>query len=229
MKRKVQPDIDTLEMPNYTLAEAVRYFHVPFSTVEYWTAEPNALVRLNSKHMLSFKNLVEFYVLEGLRHIHNLKTRAIRAAVEDLLQHENSRHPLADYELKTMNDKYLVFLKNGAIVNSTLRGQYEIPEWTAAYLRRVDRDPSGLAQKIYPFTKKGQLKVNAEPPRTVLIDPNVCFGLPVLTGSRIKTGFLASRYRGGDSVPVIAKSYDRPVGQIKEAIEWELGKEIKAA
>lgn len=220
---------DPLEMPNYTLAEAVRYFHVPFSTVEYWTAKPHALVTLSSDHMLSFKNLVEFYVLEGLRHIHNLKIRAIRAAVEDLLEHEESRHPLADYDPRTMEGKYLIFLKNGAILNSSLRGQYEIPEWTAAYLKRVDRDPSGLAQKIYPFTKKEQVKAGAEPPRTVLIDPGVCFGLPVLAGSRIKTGFLASRYRGGDSVPAIAKSYDRPVGQIKEAIEWELGQEIKAA
>jgi uncharacterized protein (DUF433 family) len=180
--------------------------------------------------MLSFKNLVEFYVLEGLRHIHNLRTRAIRAAVEDLLEHEESRHPLADYDLRTMDGRYLIFLKNGAIVNSSLRGQYEIPEWTASYLQRVDRHPRGFAQKIYPFTKKEQLKQqNAEPPKTVLIDPGVCFGLPVLAGSRIKTGFLASRYRGGDSLSVIARSYDRPLGQIKEAIEWELGQEIKAA
>jgi uncharacterized protein (DUF433 family) len=229
MERLSRSRTDRLEMPNYTLAEAVRYFHVPFSTVEYWTAQPNALVSLSSDHMLSFKNLVEFYVLEGLRHIHNLKTRAIRAAVEDLLQHEDSLHPLADYDLRTMEGKYLIFLKNGAIVNSSLRGQYEIPEWTTTYLKRVDRDPSGLAQKIYPFTKKDQVKANAVPPKTVLIDPSVCFGLPVLTGSRIKTGFLASRYRGGDSIPAIARSYDRSVGQIKEAIEWELGQEIKAA
>jgi len=220
---------DPLEVPNYTLAEAVRYFHVPFSTVEYWTAEPRPLVKLPSARMLSFKNLVEFYVLEGLRHIHNLKTRAIRSAVEDLLEHEDSHHPLADFDLRTKDDRYLIFVKNGAVLNSSLRGQYEIPEWTTAYLRRVDRDPSGLAQKIYPFTKKEQLSQSAAPPQTILIDPNVCFGLPVLTGSRIKTGFLASRYRGGDSLSSIAKSYDRPVGQIKEAIEWELGKEIKAA
>jgi uncharacterized protein (DUF433 family) len=228
IKRDSIPDV--LEIPNYSLAEAVRYFHIPLSTVRYWTEEPNALVALASERprMLSFKNLVEFYVLEGLRRIHNLKTHAIRAAVEDLLEHEYSRHPLADYELKTMDGKYLVFSRNGTIVNSSLRGQYEIPEWTAAYLKRVDRDPHGLAQKIYPFTKKSQLHADdAEPPRTIVIDPNICFGLPVLNGSRITTGFLASRYRGGDSLAAIADSYGRPVGQVKEAIEWETGKEIK--
>ena len=177
--------------------------------------------------MLSFNNLVEFYVLEGLRHIHGLKLGAIRAAIEDLLEHEESTHPLAEYELKTLEGRYLIFIKNGAIVNSTLRGQYEIPEWTESYLKRVERDPYGVAAKLYPFTKKDQIKVGAEPPKTIVIDPNVCFGLPVLSGSRITTGFLASRYRGGDSVPAIARSYGRPVAEIKEAIEWETGRKIK--
>ncbi|MFB3815370.1 MAG: DUF433 domain-containing protein [Terriglobales bacterium] len=222
---------EVLEMPNYSLIEAARYFHVPLSTVEYWTKKPDPVVRLASEHpkMLSFKNLVEFYVLEGLRHIHGLRLHAIREAIEDLLQHEESRHPLAEYDLRTLDGQYLIFVKNGAIVNSTLRGQYEIPEWTTPYLKRVERDPYGVAQKIFPFTRKSQIKTDAEPPRTVVIDPNICFGLPVLSGSRITTGFLASRYRGGDSVSAIARSYGRPLAEIQEAIEWETGRKIKAA
>jgi uncharacterized protein (DUF433 family) len=66
-----------------------------------------------------------------------------------------------------------------------------------------------------------------QPPKTVEINPAVCFGLPVLKDSRLTTGFLASRYRGGDSVPSIARSYGRPVAEIEEAIEWELGRSVK--
>jgi uncharacterized protein (DUF433 family) len=217
-----------LEMPNYSLVEAARYFHVPFSTVEYWTKRERPLVILASMQpkMLSFMNLVEFYVLEGLRHIHGLRLRAIRDAVEDMRDRERAMHPLAEYELRTLEHKYLVFLRDGHIVNSTLHGQYEIPQWTTPYLKRVDRDPHGVAQKIFPFTNKIQIKADAEPPRTLVIDPNVCFGLPVLAGSRITTSFLASRYRGKDSVPAIANSYGRSVAEIKEAIEWETGKKI---
>lgn len=220
---------DVSEMPNYSPIEAVRYFHVPFSTLSYWTRGRRPIVVLASEgpRMLSFKNLVEFYVLEGLRHIHGLKLQAIRAAVEDLREHEPSSHPLADYELRTLEGRFLVFLRDGAILNSTLRGQYEIPQWTTPYLRRVERDPHGLAQKIFPFTKKSQIPAKGEPPRTIVIDPNVCFGLPVLSGSRITTGFLASRYRGGDSVPAIARSYGRSVAEIEEAIEWEIGRRIE--
>jgi uncharacterized protein (DUF433 family) len=218
-----------LELPNYSPTEAARYFHVPFSTVEYWTQGRRPLVTLASSRpkMLSFMNLVEFYVLEGLRHIHGLRLAAIRDAVDDMREREGSRHPLAEYELSTLERKYLVFLRDGCIVNSTLHGQYEIPEWTKPYLRRVDRDPYGIAQRIFPFTSKAQIKACAEPPRTVVIDPNICFGLPVLSGSRITTGFLASRHRGNDSVVAIARSYGRSVAEIKEAIEWETGKKIR--
>jgi uncharacterized protein (DUF433 family) len=228
MRKSLKYRLDQLEMPNYSLIEAVRYFHIPFSTVEYWTSGTDPIVKLasTSPKMLSFKNLVEFYVLEGLRHIHGLRLKAIRNAVKDLLKHENSRHPLAEFQLDTLERKYLVFIRNGAIVNASLGGQYEIPEWTKPYLKRVDRDPYGIAQKIHPFMKSSQIKADAEPPLTVVIDPNVCFGLPVLSGSRITTGFLASRYRGGDSVPTISRSYERPMAEIKEAIEWETGRPI---
>jgi uncharacterized protein (DUF433 family) len=219
---------EMLEMPNYSLIEASRYFHVPMSTVEYWTQEPNVVVELAQENpkMLSFKNLVEFYVLEGLRHIHGLKLPAIRTAIEDLKAHESSRHPLAEYDLSTINRKHLVFVRNGKIVNASLFGQYEIPEWTTPYLKRVERDPYGFAQKIFPFMKRSQVQADATPPNVVVIDPNICFGLPVLTGSRITTGFLAGRFKGGDRLSDIARSYGRPVGEIKEAIEWETGKRI---
>jgi uncharacterized protein (DUF433 family) len=226
-KHKEQSD-DILELPNYSPIEASRYFHIHPSTLSYWTNGPEPLVKLASTRprLLSFKNLVELYVLEGLKGIHGLHLQAIRTAVEDLLEHEFSAHPLADFELNTLNKRHIVFQREGRIVNSSLSGQYEFPEWTTPYLRRVDRDVYGSAHKIFPFLKRSQITADAEPPKAVVIDPNICFGLPVLSGSRITTGFLASRYRGGDSISAIAHSYDRPVAEIKEAIEWETGKKI---
>ncbi len=226
-RNRIQLD-DILELPNYSPAEAARYFHIAPSTLEYWTEVNRPLVVLPSirPKLLSFKNLVEFYVLEGLRR-EGLKTRDIRIAIEYLLEHEESRHPLADFDLRTLSRRHLVFCRGKHTLNATLGGQYEIAEWVMPYLKRVDREPNGQAKRIFPFLTKAQIGANTEPPRSVLIDPNVCFGLPVLAGSRITTGFIASRYRGGDSLMAIAKSYDRPVAEIKEAIEWETGKEIR--
>jgi len=219
---------DILELPNYSPAEAARYFHIAPSTLEYWTDIDRPLVALPSTRpkLLSFKNLVELYVLEGLRR-EGLRTRDIRTAVEYLLNNEKSRHPLADFDLRTLDRQHLVFCRGKHTLNASLCGQYEIAEWVMPYLKRVDRDPHGKAKKIFPFLTKSQIDADADPPRSVLIDPNICFGLPVLAGSRITTGFIASRYRGGDSLMAIANSYDRSVAEIKEAIEWETGKEIR--
>lgn len=218
-----------LEMANYSPMEAVRYFHIPHSTLAYWTEEPNQLVILPSQEppLLSFKNLVELYVLEGLRKIHGVHTSKIRSAVEYLLRNEKSRHPLADYDIRT-EGKNVGFYNRGKLLNASLCGQYEMEEIVGGYFRRIDRDPHGVALRIFPYTKREQLTNKEQPPQTVEINPAVCFGLPVLKDSRLTTGFLATRFRGGDSVPSIAQSYGRSVAEIEEAIEWELGRSVKA-
>jgi uncharacterized protein (DUF433 family) len=217
-----------LEMANYSPMEAVRYFHVPPSTLAYWTEEPNPLVILPSQEppLLSFKNLVELYVLEGLRKIHGVHVSRIRTAINFLLEHERSRHPLADYDIRT-EGKNLVFYKKGKPLNASLWGQYEMEEIVGGYFRRIDRDPHGVALRLFPYTKREQLTNKEQPPQTVEINPAVCFGLPVLKDSRLTTGFLATRFRGGDSVPSIAQSYGRSVAEIEEAIEWDLGRSVK--
>jgi uncharacterized protein (DUF433 family) len=219
---------NVLEMPNYSPMEAVRYFHIPSSTLAYWTEEPNQLVVLASQspRLFSFKNLVELYVLEGLRKIHGVHTSRIRSAVEFLWRNEKSRHPLADYDIRT-EGKNVVLYKKGKPLNASLWGQYEMEEIMGGYLHRIERDPHGIAQRIFPYTKREQLANREQPPQIVEINPAVCFGLPVLKDSRLTTGFLATRFRGGDSVPAIAKSYGRSVAEIKEAIEWEIGRPIE--
>ncbi len=218
---------NVLDVPNYSPIEAVRYFHIPMSTLSYWTEEPNEIVILasHSPRLLSFKNLVELYVLEGLRKIHGVHTSRIRSAVDFLLKTEKSRHPLADYDIRT-EGKNVVFYKKGKPLNASLWGQYEMEEIVGCYLQRVERDPHGVALRIFPYTRREQLTNREQPPRTIEINPAVCFGLPVLKDSRLTTGFLASRFRGGDSIPSIANSYGRSLAEIKEAVEWELGRSV---
>ena len=178
--------------------------------------------------MLSFKQMVELYVLQGLRSVYGVHTSKIRPAVDYLLETEKSRHPLADYDIHT-DGKYVKFYEGKRLLNASEMGQYEFVSMMKSYLHRVERTPLGVATRIVPYMKKEQLERGEAPPEVVEINPGVCFGLPVLSGSRITTGFLASRYRGGDSVPAISASYGRPATAIKEAIEWELGREIEAA
>ena len=219
-----------LELPNYAPSEAVRYFHIPFSTIERWASGgSNALVQVasTSPTLLSFKNLVEFYVLEGLR-VEGLSMWNIRRGVECMMNTEKIAHPLADCEIRT-DGKDLWFLRGGIPINASRGGRMAFDAIVTPYLRRVARDVHGVAEKILPYTKKEQLHTKKDIPAIIEIDPRRCFGMPVLLHSRITTAFLVTRHRGGDSVSTIAKSYGRPLAEVKEAIEWELGREIKAA
>jgi uncharacterized protein (DUF433 family) len=228
MKRRA--NLDVLSLPNYAPVEAVRYFHVSFSKLEYWVSgNGDALIKLASQKpaSLSFKNLVEFYVLEGLREVHQLRMSRIRTAIDYMMEYENTVHPLADYDIRT-DGRDVWFYRGSTPVNASKWGKSAFGPMVDPYLKRVLRDPSGVAQGILPFMRKEQLS-QPDPPTYVEIDPRRCFGMPVLIGSRITTAFLAGRYRGGEAVPAIAKSYGRPLAEIKEAIQWEIGRKVEAA
>jgi uncharacterized protein (DUF433 family) len=224
-----RPIKNVLDIPNYAPSDAMRYFHLPLSTMEYWAGGgSHALVRLASRRppLLSFNNLVEFYVLEGLRKVHEVSMSNIRRALGYMKNEMDSAHPFADYEIRTEGE-YVWFFRDGNPVNASRDGQVAFSVIVSPYLKRVSRGFSGHAEAIIPFTKK-EYRDADQSPEFVEINPGRCFGAPVLLNSRITTSFLAGRYRGGDSVPAIAHSYGRSVGQIKEAIEWQIGKEIAA-
>jgi uncharacterized protein (DUF433 family) len=221
---------DPLEVPNYGFQEAVRYLHVPRTTLNYWLRPSVGLFYpVDPKRLrFSFKNLVECYVLEGLREIHGVHVSAIRKALSYLHEKFESRHPLADYELKT-DGRYIFFWHGDEYLNCTLCGQVGLTEILDSYLRRIERDFSCGNWTLYPFMRLDQMRSRVDGPRVVSINPKVCFGLPVLTGSRITTATLASRFLDGDTVALLASQYERPETEIAQAISWETGKEAVAA
>lgn len=212
-----------LEIPNYGMIEAARFFHIPQSTVSYWAHEER-LVNLAAPRALSFKNMVEFYVIKGLREIYDVSPTQIRKALRHL--RDRSQHPFADFDIVT-DGKYVLFYDEGRkLENASMYGQFEMELVIKTYLRRVDRSSKGIAERIYPYTKLEQLGAKIDPPRLIVMDPAIRSGLPVLNGSRLTTAILASRYKGGDHIPALANSYGRPLAEIQEAVEWEIGQRV---
>jgi uncharacterized protein (DUF433 family) len=88
-----------------------------------------------------------------------------------------------------------------------------------AYLERVERDPKGMPIKLYPFTRAQPPR---EQPRTVVIDPRVAFGRPVVAGTGIPTAVLAEQFKAGDLPSTLAKEYGAPEEAVWDAIRCEL-------
>jgi len=219
--------------PAYTYVEAAHYLNLPVSTLSSWfkgqTYTLNDEVRrfqpvitLDGRpgEGLSFLNLVEAHVLAALRREHRIPLQKVRRALDYVERQLGVERPLINARFETDGVNLLV-RELERLVNVSQEGQLEIEPVIRAYLRRIERDPSGLPIKLYPFTQRS---VSADDPQPVEIDPRVSFGRPVLAGRGVPTAVLADRFKAGDSLTDLAEDYDTSPQVIEEAIRCELSR-----
>ena len=241
ISRSRQHSVDPREQPNYRLPEAAHYLRMAESTLRTWIfgqSYPTASGRRMSRPLivladddpprLSFINMVEAHVLSAIRYHHRLQLPAVRRALDYLTREFGSRHPLAEEQFET--DGINLFVKRlDMLLNVSSPGQFAMREILQALLKRVERDERGLAVRLYPFSRRpavegrdGAAAVLAESPRSVVIDPRVSFGRPVLAGTGITTLTIAERFDAGESIEELAADYGRSRDEIEEAIRCEL-------
>lgn len=218
-------DRDVREVPAYGLTEAAHYLQMPRSTLRAWFLGQDdfrSVIRISDsrRKSLSFINLVEAHILGAIRKEHKIPLPKVRQALIFLKKQFPSDHPLADQQFET-DGMNLFVEKYGRLVNISQAGQLAIRELLKAHLRRIERDPAGLPTKLYLFTRQRQ----PDEPRTILVDPSISFGRPVLAGTGIATAVLAQRYKAGDSMDELAGDYGRARSEIEEAIRCELYRE----
>lgn len=218
------------DIPAYGLSEASHYLGIPKATLRSWVLgrhypieagkqffRPIIELPDKEKPLLSFVNLVEAHVLEAIRQRHGIKFWRVRGAVEYIERHLDSRHPLAEQRFVT--DGADLFVEQfGRLVNISREGQLAIKELIQTYLRRIERDSAGFPIRLYPFTRERK----PDEPKTIVIDPYISFGRPVLAGTGIATTIIAQRYKAGESIEELVEDYGRPTSDIQEAIRCEL-------
>src|SRR5438128_1820757 len=105
---------DPRELAAYSVTEAATYLRMPEATLGSWvvgrsyptTAEqrfrrPVSHLPEDGRPVLSFVNMVEAHVLEGIRHHENIPLHKVRTAVAFLEQHYHSPHALAEHQFET--------------------------------------------------------------------------------------------------------------------------------
>jgi len=224
---------DPREVPAYGIAEAAHYLQIPHTTLRSWVVgrhsatgsgkrffRPLIVLADREHHLLSFFNLVEAHILNALRRRHTIALAKVRLALDYLTKHFPSAHPLADREFET-DGSDLFLQRYGQLINLSQGGQLAMRSVIAEHLRRVERDASGRAAKLYLFTGAP----GPEAAKVVVVDPQVSFGRPVLVGTGIATDVIAQRYKAGESIAALADDYDRSQSEIEEAIRCELYRE----
>lgn len=230
MRRDAFTQHDLRQLPAYAIAEAAGYLRLPTSTLHSWllgqryydaerTAKlfkPVIDVADSKRRQLSFINLVEAFVLAGIRRQHEIPLPKVRRALDYVKRSFGTRRPLAEEQFET-DGADLFVEKYGALVGVSQEGQLQMREMIRDRLRRVRRDPQGLPEKIILFPAEGGGEGRAD----VVIDPTRSFGRPVLDGLGVRTVSVYERFMAGDDIEVLAREYSVPPQAIQDAIRCE--------
>lgn len=166
---------------------------------------------------LSFINLIEAFVLAGIRRDHSIPLHKVRKAVDYLRRTFRTRSPLAEERFAT--DGLDLFIeKFGQLSGLTQHGRLQLREIILDRLKHVRRDPKGVPEKIVLFPALGNMPA---PVGDVVIDPCLSFGRPVLDGFGLRTAMISERFEAGEQIEELAKDYDVPPAAIENAIRCE--------
>ena len=220
--------IDARNEPAYSLAEASRYLRLSSATLRSWvlgrpypTARglsqfaPVLKLARKTPPTLSFSNLIEAHVLRALRTEHGVPLAAVRQALTYAERQLRIDQLLLREELCTAGGA-LFLDRYGELVNLSASGQLAMRKVFDAHLKRVEWGALRLPVRLYPFLVSESTTV-----RSIVIDPRISFGRPVVGQAFVSTRSIADRVDAGESVEDVARDYDLTREAVEEAIVYE--------
>lgn len=230
MRRDAFTQNDLRQHPAYAISEAAGYLRLPVSTLRSWVLgqryydvnreaklfKPVIGIADAKNRQLSFINLVEAFVLAGIRREYEVPLPKVRKALDYVKRVFGTRQPLAEEQFET-DGADLFVEKYRALIGASQDGQLQMREIIRDRLRRVRRDPKGLPEKIILFPAAAGDKRGAD----VIIDPKRSFGRPVLDRLGVRTVVVFERFMAGDNIEILARDYAVPPQAIQDAIRCE--------
>ncbi len=220
MARQNLTPLSIYDAPSYPIAEAARLINVPRTTLGAWVKGRSHATNAGPRHVpgvivpadpgyLSFTNLVEAFTLAAMRREHRLQLSQIRKAIKYVESEMGIERPLAQQAFKT--DGVSLFVeKLGKLINVSSHGQLAMQQILREHLARIDYQ-RGMAVRLYPMRRPEQ-------PKSIVIDPKLAYGRPVLRGTGIPARMIVNRFNAGDSTHALADDYNVAVELIEEAL-----------
>jgi len=218
---------DHRDLPCYGLKEAAQCLALSPSTVRAWSVgygyqtakgpsryRPLITPAQREPPTLSFWNLVEIYVLASMRRQHRVSMPRVRTALRFVRSNLGHDRPLIEQAFLT--DGASLFVEHySRLINASQDGQSAMSAVLRESLERIERDPRGLALRLYPW-----LNAPSEP-IAVEINPERAGGRLVVAHTGIPTQAIAERFRAGESVDELAGDYAIKRDQVETALRWE--------
>jgi uncharacterized protein (DUF433 family) len=210
------------DVPAYRVRDAAHIARLSPSTLRLWASGGGRRMSLfepasSDPLLLSFSNLIEAFVLASMRRVHRVSMQRVRKAVRYVGRELGYARPLIHARFKT--DGVSLFVQHaGRLLDVSATGQALLREVLDTSLARIDWERD-LAVRLYPPVRDGDL---ASQPKTIVVDPRLGFGQPVIAGTGIETRIVAERYRAGEPSRRLADDYGVDLDRIEDAIRCEM-------
>lgn len=232
MTNQTEKRVSVFDNPAYPVSEVARILNLPVATVKAWcfgqayrlaSGSPKRFKPViqpadANARLLSFANLCELHVLSAIRRHHNIPLSKVRDSISYLRAQLGTDRPLIDKQFKT-NGIDLFVEHASHLLNVSKQGQEALRGDFALALARIERDRSGMPIRLYPFSRS--TAPDAKQPKSIVIDPRLSFGRPVLSDVSVPTEIIVGRFRAGDSMGEMAKDYGVDEKEIEEALRFE--------
>ena len=227
---------DPRDIPAYSFREVALSIGVPPSTLRAWCVGQSNFKPVlvlaegwDEFHALSFFNLIEANVIAELRREHGVKMPRVRTALEFLADNVPVAHPLVQTELLVTPNQRVYIVYEGKRIDISAGGQWPLDSVVSNLLRRVHRGRRGILAFFPRVAPHGQGAVSDDDYAPIVVNPEICFGRPVIAGTGIPTDVIADRWMGGDSVTKMAEDYDLSEEHIRAALRFERVRKADAA
>lgn len=221
---------DPRDLPAYTYQEAGRALNIPPTTLGAWVRGQSYTTKEGKAYFerliqrpepldtrLSFHNLIEAHILRALRTVHEFSMAAVREALE-IAENEHHISRLFIHEDFRWAPGELFLKRYQSLVTLTRSEQFVMQDMVELYLERVDYDDERLARRFFPLTR-GPF---SPAPKTIVLDPRISFGRPIVASRGISTSAIRSRYDAGEGMDHIATDYGLAMEEVEQAVRYEV-------
>jgi uncharacterized protein (DUF433 family)/DNA-binding transcriptional MerR regulator len=214
--------------PAYSIAEASRHLRLSPATLRSWVLgrpyptarrlslfEPVLKLAKKDPATLSFSNLIEAHVLRSLRTEHGVPLGAVRKALACAQRELKIDQLLLREELCTAGGE-LFLDRYGELMNLSASGQLAMRKVFEVHLKRVEWDKLRFPVRLYPF-----LVSESADAKSIVIDPQISFGRPVVSKAFISTRSIVDRIEAGEKGEHVARDYDLTPDGVEAAVVYE--------
>jgi uncharacterized protein (DUF433 family) len=215
-------DLEIVHRPLYSYAEADSLAGASRGTARRWltgyayvrpedarVARPPITPDHEDRDGVTFLDLVEVITIDRLKRA-GFSLPRIRTIVRNCQQVLGVPRPLTSLRFKI--DGREIFVDRGTMLLEVgkRKGQQVWTEALEPFLHDLDH-AHDIARRWWPLGHDGG----------VLVDPDYGFGLPVVTGSGVRTEIILEQFQAGESLAQVAADFHLAPEQVEQAVRFE--------